>query len=263
MEGLDVRKLDLWRAALEGEPDLYAIAARMAVIPDTTAAVIRYANSAYVGAARPVGTVLEAVIRVGSRAVASFAMAGVSRDLVDEWGSEEMWSEALVVGRASKVIGRLLGFPQNESEHLFVAGLFSGAGAMGLTAKDEGYVPWRRKMRRRRFGTVDLLARERQIYGVDHTQMAATLLEGWNLPTNIVAAVASHHSPVSNFDRAVWAAMTLPGGADANARCLEQEFEESMGILGLTDRISYVQVEANLFADATFDAYQDAGAKRA
>jgi HD-like signal output (HDOD) protein len=259
MEGIDVRKIDLWRSALAADPDLYSIAARMAVIPDTTAAVIRYANSAYVGAARPVGTVLEAVIRVGSRAVASFAMAGASRDLVQAWGSDEMWSEALVVGRASKVIGRLLGFPQNESEHLFVAGLFSGAGAMGLTARDEGYVPWRRKMRRRRYGSGDLLAKERQIYGVDHVQMAAGLLEGWNLPTNIVAAVAAHHGPISNFDRALWAAMTVPVGDDANARCLESSFEDSMTILGLTDRISYVQVEANLFADATTEAYQVSG----
>jgi hypothetical protein len=36
-----------------------------------------------------------------------------------------------------------------------------------------------------------------------------------------------------------------------------------MGVLGLTDRISYVQVEANLFAYATSDAYQDSGAEQA
>jgi HD-like signal output (HDOD) protein len=250
MEGIDVRKIELWRSALVPEPDLYSISARLSVIPDTAAAVIRYANSAYVGSARPVGTVLESVIRVGSRTIASFAMAGVSRDLMHAFGTEQMWSDALVVGRAAKLIGKLLGFSRVDSEHLFVAGLFSGAGSMGLTAKDEGYPTWRRKTQRRR--TADLLTKERIVYGADHVQMAARLLEEWNLPTAIIAAVAAHHSPVTRFDQALWGAMTLA----AEGRCLETAFPDAMSVLGIGDQVAFVESEATLFADVTANAYR-------
>lgn len=248
------RKVDLWTAAMVPDPDLYDVAARVSTIPDTAAAVLRFANSAYVGAVYPVGTVLEAVIRVGSRSVGALAMASLNRELVDTWGAPELWEESLVVGRAAKLIGRLHGTSRTESEHLFVAGLFSCAGTAGLYMEDEGYLPWRRKQWARGISDKDLLRREKMAYGMDHVEKATQLLDEWNLPTDIIATIASHHDPVTETDARLWAAMTSLFD-DSKARCHNTTFRTAMEKIGLGEHVSFVETEARLFADVTIESF--------
>ncbi len=248
------RKVELWKVAMVPEPDLYDVAARVSTIPDTAAAVLRFANSAYVGAVYPVGTVLEAVIRVGSRSVGALAMASLNRELVDTWGAPELWEESLVVGRAAKLIGRLHGTSRSESEHLFVAGLFSCAGTAGLYMEDEGYLPWRRKQWARGISDTDLLRREKMAYGMDHVDKSTELLDEWNLPTEIIATIASHHKPVTETDTRLWAAMTSLFD-DSKARCHNTSFKTAMAQIGLEEHVSFVETEARLFADITIEAF--------
>jgi HD-like signal output (HDOD) protein len=40
---------------------------------------------------------------------------------------------------------------------------------------------------------VDLLACERESFGVDHAELAGQIAENWNLPVEIITAVATHH----------------------------------------------------------------------
>jgi HD-like signal output (HDOD) protein len=247
---LGARKVELWSASMVAEPDLYEVAARVATIPDTAAAVVRFANSAYVGAVYPVGTVLEAVIRVGSRSVGALAMASLNRELVDTWGAPELWEESLVVGRAAKIIGRLIGFSRAENEQLFVAGLFSCAGTAGLLAEDEDFLAWRRGQWMKGVDDRTMLKREQMAYGEDHVQVGSKMLAEWNLPTEIVATVASHHSPGGRLEKALAAAMSALDD-DSGSRCLDMPFKAAMKRLGLADHVAFVESEAHLFADAT------------
>jgi HD-like signal output (HDOD) protein len=248
------RKVDLWTASMAPDPDLYDVAARVSTIPDTAAAVLRFANSAYVGAVYPVGTVLEAVIRVGARSVGALAMASLNRELVDTWGAPELWEESLVIGRAAKLIGRLQGASRSETEFLFVAGLFSCAGTAGLYMEDEGYLPWRRRQWNRGVSDRELLRRERMAYGMDHVEKSTMLLSEWNLPTEIIATVASHHEPLTDTDRRLWAAMTALFD-DSKARCHAMSFRDAMEKVGLGEHVSFVETEARLFADVTMEAF--------
>jgi HD-like signal output (HDOD) protein len=248
------RKIELWTAAMAADPDVYEIAARVSTIPDAAAAVLRFANSAYVAAVYPVGTVLEAVIRVGSRSVGALAMASLNRELVDTWGAPELWEESLVIGRAAKLIGRLLGASRLEIEYLFVAGLFSCSGTAGLLMDDDGYLEWRRRQWLRGVGEEQLLQREQMAYGADHVVTATRLLQEWNLPADIVAAVASHHAPRTHLDRALRAAMTALFD-DSMARCIDLPFKQAMGDLGLEAHTSFVETEARLFADVAVQAF--------
>ncbi len=254
MYDVAARKIQLWNAAMSADPDLYEVAARVSTIPDTATAVLRFANSAYIGAVYPVGTVLEAVIRVGSRSVGALAMASLNRDLVDTWGAPELWEGSLVVGRAAKLIGRLLGFSRSQNEHLFVAGLFSCAGSAGLLMKDEGYLDWRHRQWMKGASDAQMLERERMVYGSSHVEMAAGLLREWNLPDAIVGAVAAHHSPHEDLEKALWAAMmVLP--AESPGRCLDLPFKNAVRALGLEEHREFVETEAKLFADVTVDAF--------
>jgi HD-like signal output (HDOD) protein len=42
-------------------------------------------------------------------------------------------------------------------------------------------------------GAVDLLAGEREAFGIDHAELARVILESWALPKNVCEAVATHH----------------------------------------------------------------------
>lgn len=251
---LGARKVELWSASMAVDPDLYEVAARVATIPDTAAAVVRFANSAYVGAVYPVGTVLEAVIRVGCRSVGALAMASLNRELVDTWGAPELWEESLVIGRAAKLIGRLLGFSRADNEQLFVAGLFSCAGTAGLLASDDGFLDWRRSQWMKGVDDVQMLKREQMAYGEDHVQVGSKMLGEWNLPTGIVATFANHHRPRTVMEKALSAAMSAPFD-DSAARCLDMPFKAAMRRLDLADHVDFVETEARLFADATAQVF--------
>lgn len=251
---LAARKVELWTMAMAPDPDLYEVAARVSTIPDTAAAVVRFANSAYVGAVYPVGTVLEAVIRVGCRSVGALAMASLNRELVDAWGAPALWEDSLVIARAAKLIGRLQGFNRTENEHLFVAGLFSCAGLAGLLMHDEGYLDWRSRQWLRGITEEEMLRREEIAYGSNHVTTGARLLDDWNLPTDIVAAVASHHDPQTPMDRALATAMTALFD-DSSARCIDFPFRRAMARLGLEEHVSFVETEARLFADVAVQVF--------
>ncbi|MDH4117540.1 MAG: HDOD domain-containing protein [Acidimicrobiia bacterium] len=253
---LGSRKVELWTASMAPDPDLYEVAARVATIPDTAAAVVRFANSAYVGAVYPVGTVLEAVIRVGCRSVGALAMASLNRELVDTWGAPELWEESLVVGRAAKLVGRLLGFSRAENEQLFVAGLFSAAGTAALLTADEGFLGWRRRQWMKGASDQQMLKREKMAYGADHVEKGSKMLAEWNLPAEIIATVASHHDPQTKLDGALAAAMSAPFD-DSATRCLDMSLKGAMKRIGLGDHVSFVESEARLFADAAVQVFSE------
>jgi HD-like signal output (HDOD) protein len=254
---LSARKVELWTSAMAEDPDLYEVAARVATIPDTAAAVVRYANSAYVGAVYPVGTVLEAVIRVGCRSVGALAMASLNRELVDTWGAPELWEESLVVGRAAKLIGRLLGLSRAENEQLFVAGLFSCAGTAGLIDLDDGFLGWRRQQWLKGYQDQQMLKRERMAYETDHVDMGTKMLTEWNLPTEIIATVAAHHEPATELERALAAAVcTLDD--DSPSRCIDTPLRLALKRLDLDGHTGFVEGEARLFAEATAQVFSGA-----
>lgn len=244
-----MRKLEVWQKAIHPEPDLYGVAALVATIPDTASAVVRFANSSYVGAVYPVGSVLDAVVRIGCRQAGALAMASLNRDLVADWGAPELWEDSLAAGRAAKMIGRILGFSHRESEFLFVAGLFSCSGAAFLLEEDAGYLQWRGRQWTRGITDEQLLHREQMAYGIDHVTASARLLDEWNMPTGIIEAVASHHTPRNRFDQALWAGMTVLS-AGSTARCHDVPFSGAMATLGLEQHVATVHVEALRYVDA-------------
>lgn len=243
------RKLELWRLAGEDEPDLYAVAALLSTLPDTVGQVVRFANSSYVGALYPVSTVLDAVIRIGSRQVGAISLASLNRDLADRYDVPQLAEDALAAGRAARHIARLMGFGRRECETLFVAGVFSNAGAVALRDEDAGYLEWRSAQWSKGLAEDQLLRREEMAYGRDHAVASARLLDDWNMPTTIIETVAAHHAPRTRLDLALWAGMTV-GPANSPARCHDVPFSAAMRELGLDGHVESVRGEARRYADA-------------
>lgn len=250
------RKIELWQMTADDDPDLYGVAALLATIPDAVTMVVRFANSSYVGAVYPVSRVLDAVVRVGSRQVGAIALASLSRELIERWDTAVLSEDALACARAARMIGRIMGFPRHASESLFVAGLFSSAGAAALIDDDPAYLSWRSKQWAKGVTEGQLLHRERMAYKIDHVMAAVRQLEDWNMPTTIIDTVSAHHAPRTRFDLALWAGMTVTG-PKSPARCHDVPFSASMAEVGLGDHIESVKVEAVRFVEAVYGADDD------
>jgi HD-like signal output (HDOD) protein len=221
----------------------------VSTVPDTAAAVVRFANSSYVGALYPVGSVMDAVVRIGARQVGAIAMASLNKELVESWGTPELWEDTLTVARATKHIARLTGLDRSGGERAFVAGLFSASGAAALVARDPGYLAWRSRQWLRGVDENQLLRRERMVFEEDHVMASGRLLDEWNLPGEIAMAVAAHHDPRTALDLSLHAGLTVLAPRSVS-RCSDRTFAPAMRRLGLSDHIGAVEVEAVRFAEA-------------
>jgi HD-like signal output (HDOD) protein len=248
-------ELDLWQLAANPDPDIHAVASTLATIPELATATVRFANSAYVGTTYPVGTVLQAVVRVGCRTVASLAVAAAGRQMMSSFGDDESWARALVVSRGAKVIGRLAGLGHEQCEHVFVAGLFVDFGTTMLAGRDSSYKRWRTVLLRNGATGEQLLEREQDIYGTTHALQSGQLLEEWNLPTMISAAVANHHDPMTNLEKVLQAAMTVIPDEDTEVGCINMSLESALDNLQIAEHAEFVRREAALFANSASSAF--------
>lgn len=164
--------------------------------PVLTAALLRRANSTASGATSPIGTVQQAVVRIGTGPLLSLAFAAsvgarMSTALPEYGVSEgELWRRAVAASVAAEVIRSAAGVavPVEAS----TAALLHDIGLLLLA----------RQLRSRRIriprqagdtGAAHLLAAEVAQFGVHHASVGGLVVAKWRLPRTIVDAVMHHH----------------------------------------------------------------------
>jgi HD-like signal output (HDOD) protein len=185
--------------------------------PALTANLLKLCNSAYYGLRRRVGTVHEALIMLGNRAVVSLAFATSLGDVLRgplagyHLERDELWKHALAVGvGAAHILGNA--GDRGRRERAFTGGLVHDIGKLVLNG------PLKAKLQQLppAGDFVVLLEGERAILGFDHAQAGAALAESWNFPPALAAVIGAHHAPVGA------GAAELPEGADAPLLCAVQ-----------------------------------------
>lgn len=172
--------------------------------------MLRAANSAYYGLSRQVKTVSQATILLGRNTVRNLALSLsvlMLRDRMDDsWPLQPgpFWEHTLATGSAARALARHLRL--SDPDEAFVAGLLHDVGKVILAGSDrEGYG---RLIARARAEQRPLHLLEREVYGVDHASVGASVCRRWQLPDSLANAVAMHHgsaAPASD-ERAVWLA---------------------------------------------------------
>lgn len=187
--------------------------------PELAAQAMRLASAAVNG--RPAGSVEEAVVRIGTRALRGLLLAAETYPLMAGslavYGLPRMAlvARATDTARAAHDVARRIAPADAAAAH--VAGLLSDIG-MPILADVAA-----------RAGVHDAapadVAEERDIFGVDHAQVGATVAVRWDLGDGLAAAIAHHHDdepPVEPVARAVWLASLVVaargGDADAGSR---------------------------------------------
>ena len=164
--------------------------------PALTANVLRISNSAYFGASTPTTDLQEAVTRLGFqqlyKLVAAASGAKFLSSAQEGYGLEqgELWKHSVSTAVAAQLVARRLGDNENL---VFTAALLHDIGKTILGfSLNEAYAKIIRDTDK---NGSSLLEVETKLLGVNHAEVGGQLLQHWNFPPNIVAAVWFHHAP--------------------------------------------------------------------
>jgi len=165
--------------------------------PALTGNLLRLANAAYFGFPREIGSVRQAIVRLGTRQMLPLILAaGVAARMNRPVRGYDLppgalWNRSLCMAVGSVEVARRLG--TEVPPELFTAGLLADVGKLVLgefLAADGGAI------RALAFEQgVPFDEAERRVLGLDHAEVGGQLLELWNLPEPIVDAVRHHHLP--------------------------------------------------------------------
>ncbi len=211
----DIRKLpslpavvsELIRTLDNELTEVEQIAEGIAKDQSLAARALRVANSPFYGVQHKVASIHEAIVILGFRAVGSLVMAAsVTNYFPAPMGGifdpVSYWRHGIGAAICARALAREVGL---DTEAAFSAGLLHDIGVlMLLTTRAEHYA---RVFEARQHRDCTLAAAERDVLGFDHAEAGAALAARWQLPDEIVRAVAQHHAPEPGRDAS--AAATL------------------------------------------------------
>ncbi|MCS7208421.1 MAG: HDOD domain-containing protein [Fimbriimonadales bacterium] len=158
--------------------------------------VLQIANSAYYGLSRSVGSIRAALLLLGAHAVKGIALSVASVAALQGGravGKAErmLWHHSVAVASYAQGIARACRWGLRASEDAYIAGLLHDIGTLFLLTKfPKLYQPLVLSESEQL-----LITRERELFGYDHADIGAMIVEHWKLPTRIVRAVGQHHAP--------------------------------------------------------------------
>jgi putative nucleotidyltransferase with HDIG domain len=165
--------------------------------PGLTANVLQLANSAYFGWAGTISSVKEAITRLGTNRIFQMVLCMSVAPLVSkpikgyDMDAGSLWEHSIAVAVCAEQLAEALKL--EGAEDAFTAGMLHDMGKVVLgTFVEVDDEPIREIV------ASDGLAfneAERMVLGIDHAEVAAVLLEDWQLPGEVVAAARWHHEP--------------------------------------------------------------------
>ena len=155
-----------------------------------TAKILRLSNSAYYGFPRRIGTVRDAIVLIGFRAVRSAVLASCVIESVgqsDVLDYRAFWRYSVSVGVLAEIAAQSENGPFEEA---FTAGVLHNIGRLALAQ----HMPeqFRASMRRAERQSVSLHEAERAMFGFSDAELGGVLARHWNFPSQLAEAVLHH-----------------------------------------------------------------------
>lgn len=165
--------------------------------PGLTTNILRLANSAYFAGPNPINSVRDAVVLLGTKRIFQLvlmnAISPLARKPLQGYGltDGELLQHSIATAIAAEQLSLQLRFP--EPEVAFTGGLLHDLGKLVLGT----FVAVSVEPILQLAGELGMSFEEaeRQVLGIDHAEVGATLLEAWHLPEEIIRVVRHHHAP--------------------------------------------------------------------
>jgi putative nucleotidyltransferase with HDIG domain len=162
-----------------------------------TAAVFKYANSAFSGATREITDIRDAVIRLGGGRILEDLLARhLQRDLTQAlpaygYNERDLWRHSVAAAIAAETLCAKLSLPIGGLA--FSAALLHDIGKLILArtvARHNMEEVWKTVSHQ----NCSCEEAERKILGITHAETGAAVIELWGLPADIITGVKNHHA---------------------------------------------------------------------
>ena len=166
-----------------------------------TAKLLRACNSPYFGLDEPVSSVDQAVLMLGHQQILHIVLtlAFGSAMVVPLPGcaveANELWRHSLLTATAAEIVAAEAYTMNVDTPVAFTVGLLHDIGKLAMSQAITPEIQQEIRQLIEQKGCSRAEA-EKQVLGADHGEIGACLLKSWNLPDDIIEAVANHHNPV-------------------------------------------------------------------
>ncbi len=156
---------------------------------------LRLVNSAFYGFSRRITTLKQAITLLGFRSVRNVVVnAGVvgvfRRRAFNNYYRHRLWEHALACAVGARIVAGHTGYAAREEA--FTAGLLHDIGKVVI----DQYAPRDSTAIMRRVETgEEARAAEKEILGVDHTEVGSWVADRWHLPRSLCSVIRDHHDP--------------------------------------------------------------------
>lgn len=165
-----------------------------------TAKVLRMANSVYYGYARRIFSISEALVILGFSTVRNLVLAASVYNVMDQefpgyiLPKGDLWNHSMTTALLARLLAKKVRFEMNDKA--FTAGLLHDIGKiiLNIYMKESFAVV----LDTVNTGNVPFSEAEQKILGFDHAVVGAKVAEKWNLPEELVEAIANHHTPAQS-----------------------------------------------------------------
>jgi putative nucleotidyltransferase with HDIG domain len=209
------------------------------------ATVLRFANSARSMPSRRIGSLSEAIARIGLGTLSEVVLRACAAPMLDRGlppyalPRRIAWRHAATVSEATRRLALLANLgPADEAS---VAGLLHDVGKTVLTSvAPEATAEAVSVARRTR---IPVWQAEMQVIGCHHGQVGGALLSAWGLPELVSVAVRFHHepeqttNPLASVVALADAAAHAVGAVGSGGACLQPNWDPAMAdILGVAPK---------------------------
>jgi putative nucleotidyltransferase with HDIG domain len=225
------------------EPSIPDIVEAVSADQALVSRLLNMVNSPVHGTVRPIGSIEDAVVRIGLLGLRNMALAISMNDITGGVKVDE-WKHSITVGFIADLLAHKTHTPANTARLAFVSGLMHDIGKLFLTRRYMlEYQTVYNKMSR---GSSQVDA-EKSTFGMDHAAVGGMLLSAWKIPPTIVDSIKLHHQPGDNLMALVICSanqLLVWGGQPANTRA-------ELDLMGLSQ-----SENERIYADAARKAHE-------
>ncbi|TGN14516.1 HDOD domain-containing protein [Leptospira ilyithenensis] len=174
------------------------LASEISKDPAITASVIKISNSAYYRASKPIRTVSEALMTLGTKTVKEIVLLTAAKGILAQdlhsyqLEAAQLWSASLLVAEMSSRIVQSKKLPIDK-DLAFTSGLLCSVGKIVLSQFFQPVLFQLKnelKENKEPFPTL-----EKKYFGYTHMEVSENLLNKWNFPPELVDVVANYLNP--------------------------------------------------------------------
>jgi putative nucleotidyltransferase with HDIG domain len=226
------------------------------------AKLIKVSNSVLYGGVGEVGSLRQALTRLGTRTVKSLVLATSTRTFFSKKqsatgiSSQLLWQHSVECGLAARRVARKVGY--SDPDEAFVGGVLHDIGKLVMLLKlpDE----YRKVQKMKKSEGANELALESEVLGCDHAEIGDKLMKKWKMPPSLRACVQMHHRFKEPGDDDLLVPIVAYGNYLAHtcgAQAESNQMESQADIDALVIRLQLTEEQNKALKDEIIEDYQN------